>query len=219
MSPITRTLGVALISAVALSGAAHADGFKLCGQVANVNDQIRDCVVTKNAHQFSTLKDMKKLRKMTITAKAYRLDDKGAAYFGQAPNLEKTFKYFAVHHDNLTAEGIKSFEGLQALEEVYFYKSSLPDEGMKSIAKLKNLEKFGHSAPKNFDGSGLVHLKALPKLKKLNLSYSSIPLENLKVLAEYPALEVLDLNKTDHTQEDLEFLLMVNPDMRILTDH
>jgi hypothetical protein len=88
-----------------------------------------------------------------------------------------TVKDLTISSKTITDETLALLTGLTKLERLSSDGIQLTDDGFKHFAAFKNLKSlsFFHPAFRspNFTGSGLVHLKALPKLEKLTFAGST----------------------------------------------
>lgn len=84
-----------------------------------------------------------------------------------------------IHHSRITDKGFRHLKDLTALERLTIGihpnmvpKNSLGDEALRHLVGLKELECLSLTAQRATE-KGLVHLKQLPKLKRLNLNLYS----------------------------------------------
>lgn len=90
----------------------------------------------------------------------------------ESPNL----KTLTIHHSAITNDGFKHIAKLVELRSLtiglhpnFVPHASLGDAALRHLVGLKNLESLSISAQKVTD-KGIVHLKQLPKLRRLNLN-------------------------------------------------
>ncbi|WP_010584422.1 leucine-rich repeat domain-containing protein [Schlesneria paludicola] len=77
----------------------------------------------------------------------------------------KDLKYLGLIGVNVTNEGLKELEGLQALEEIRVGNTGISDAGLKELAKLKNLKMVGLIGTAVTDAGVKEFSEALPEMR------------------------------------------------------
>ena len=152
----TGALTAFSISLVAMTAYA-VKPIEVCGTTAKPDKTYLDCYNhLANIYQLKTLEKFKKLQILKINPQRGKkaLNDKGMKYLKP---LSKSLKKLHLHHQNLTAEGIKHLEGFEQLEELSLYDTKVTDEVFKSLAKIPNLKDVDLGKTQ-IDGSGFKHL-------------------------------------------------------------
>ena len=128
---------------------------------------------------------------------------------GQCTTLKKLTLYGSCH--GLTDSTLPLLAGLTDLEELGTDGMKLSDDGFKHFApfvKLRGLAFFHPSwAFKEFTGSGLAQLKALPKLERLTFAGSTAGDEALMAIGQLTQLHDFRTWHTAQTQKGNEELL------------
>ena len=116
------------------------------------------------------------------------------ALLGKLPRLEKLEIHCAA---KVTDEGLVHLSGLSGLKSLLFGYVKITDQGMIHLRKLSNLEvlHLGIGFKAEFNDGGLVHLKNLKKLRKLDFSYTRVSDEAMeKLKAELPECRISRTN-------------------------
>ena len=101
---------------------------------------------------------------------------------------------------DVTDAGLEHLRGLKNLRRLNLAGTALTDAGLASIGELTALEELDVSGDLirrgSLDGSGLRHLKALTRLRRLSLYNTFVDDAGLHALEKLPALEALNLGDT-----------------------
>lgn len=123
----------------------------------------------------------------------------------------KTIRKLTISGKTLTDATLPLLAGLTDLEELSTDQSRLSDDGYRHFAafqKLRSLALFHPSWDmKEFTGSGLEHLKALPKLERLTFAGSTARDEALAAIGELTQLREFRTWHTMQTQDGNRHLL------------
>lgn len=122
--------------------------------------------------------------------------------------LKGDLQKLSIRNICITDHTLSQFKNWKGKELFLFDCDLITDEGIQSLYSLQNLEHFYFSG-KNLLGPKFSHYKNFPKLKELDLSYTDIGIEELKIIGEkLPLLETLSLRSCENIEEkDLESLL------------
>lgn len=129
----------------------------------------------------------------TFTEADYRL-------IGQCTGLKK----LTLNGKTLTDITLPLLAGLTNLEELSTNQSTLTDEGYRHFAALQNLKVLHLWHPswglETFTGSGIAHLKALPKLERLTFAGSTAGDEALSAVGQLTQLKSFQTWHSAQTQ-------------------
>jgi hypothetical protein len=103
-------------------------------------------------------------------------------------------------------EQIQPLEGLKGLEELHVQDSYLTDDGMARLQGLKALRELDLHKSLYVTDKGLESLKQLPKLGRLELSYTRVSDGGIDSLGEMKQLKVVHLTGTRVTSAGLKKL-------------
>jgi Leucine-rich repeat (LRR) protein len=103
----------------------------------------------------------------------------------------------------ITDEGLKDVAKLKNLESLILRTTEITDEGLKEVAKLEKLEELSLYTTQITD-AGLKEVTKLQNLKTLGLGKTKITDEGLKELAKLKNLEELGLSATQITDVGLK---------------
>ena len=92
---------------------------------------------------------------------------------------------------------------LKSLKKLALAYTSIDDASMEAVGRIDSLVDLNLAGCKNVDGSGLVHLSHLKRLKTLNLGASSFDTKNLEYLHQFPKLERLEISPDQSTPKRL----------------
>lgn len=110
----------------------------------------------------------------------------------------------------VTDENLALLSGLTALEELSTDGVQLTDDGYRHFAAFPNLKSLALFHPafrsENFTGSGLAHLKALPKLERLTFAGSTAGDAALQAIAQLTQLKEFRTWHTAQTQAGNAYL-------------
>lgn len=132
---------------------------------------------------FAQFASMKNLRRLTVAGCPF--NDEGMAAVGKLTQLEN-FRTWHTYQTEAGNEHLKSLTNLKSLHlgqrlRRYGGESnahSLTDKTLDTVAQLKSLEMLTLGEQK-FSAAALTKLKALPNLKKLELSQVDVPAETI----------------------------------------
>lgn len=126
---------------------------------------------------------------------------------GQCTRLKK----LSLNGPTLTDTTLPLLAGLASLEELSLNQSQLSDDGYRHFAALTNLQTLALWHPswaaKNFTGSGLAHLRALPNLRKLTFAGATAGDEALAAIGQITRLREFSTWHTAQTQAGNAHLL------------
>ncbi len=105
---------------------------------------------------------------------------------------------------------------LKQVEELHLGDSLLTDVGMTHLQDFKQLQELDLHKSLKFSDKGLESLKYLPRLSKLELSYTRISDKGVEHLAAIKSLKVLQLTGTRVTADGLKTLKAGLPHCEVL---
>jgi len=115
-----------------------------------------------------------------------------------------SLKKLSLNGKTLTDATLPLLAGLTALEELSTNQSTLSDEGYRHFAALQSLKVLHLWHPSwnlaTFTGSGIAHLKALPKLERLTFAGSTAGDEALAAIGQLTQLKSFQTWHTAQTQ-------------------
>lgn len=115
-----------------------------------------------------------------------------------------TLKKLTISGKTITDDTLALLTGLTALEEVSTDGIQLTDDGCKHFAAFQNLKSLAFFHPafrsEKFTGSGLVHLKALPKLERLTFAGSTTGDAAMEAIGQLTQLKEFRTWHTAQTQ-------------------
>lgn len=163
--------------------------------------------------------------KLTLTAGVITQIQVDAATFteadfktlGQCASLKK----LTINGKTLNDTTLPLLSGLTELEELSTNQTSLSDDGYRHFAAFKNLRMLALFHPswdlKTFTGTGLAHLKDLPKLERLTFAGSTAGDAALQAVGQLTQLHNFATWHTLQTQEGNKHLLNLTnlTDLRI----
>ncbi len=104
-----------------------------------------------------------------------------------------SLKNLSLSGKTLTDEQLKRLSGLTQLESILFNNAQMSDAGFRHFAAFKNLKRlslFHQSRDRaDFNGSGLAHLKAVPKLERLTFAGATTADEYLEAVGQIRQLK------------------------------
>ena len=92
------------------------------------------------------------------------------------------------------------------LQSLLLQKGQATDDGLRSVAGLKDLETLAIWDGEKLSDAGVKHLAGLTKLKNIDIDHRAMGDESLKVFGQMPALSRLVLQQNDFTDAGLEHL-------------
>ena len=124
--------------------------------------------------------------------------------------------YLPASHDtcSLTDEGAAHLAGLAGLERLDLRWQLLTDDGLAHFSGLSELEELDLSDNRRIAGPGLVHLKGLPKLRRLRLDSTDVSSAAVPLLKEFTGLEELGLWGTRINDRAIVALRKALPNLR-----
>lgn len=111
---------------------------------------------------------------------------------------------------------LDALKPLKQLEELHLEGSYLTDVGMAHLQDFKQLQELDLHKSLYISDKGLESLKYLPRLSKLELSYTRISDKGVEHLAAVKSLKVLQLTGTRITAEGLKTLKAGLPGCEVL---
>lgn len=114
-----------------------------------------------------------------------------------------------VRYDNHltdTDEALRAVKAFPRLKRLYLCKGQATDEGLGSVAGLKDLEILFVWDAEKLSDAGMKQLAGLTKLQNINMNDSRIGDGALEVFAHLPALKYLGLQKSAFSDEGLKHL-------------
>lgn len=111
---------------------------------------------------------------------------------------------------------LEALKPLKQLEELHVQGSLLTDVGMTHLQDFKQLQELDLHKSLSITDKGLESLKYLPRLTKLELSYTRISDKGLEHLTAIKSLKVLHLTGTRVTAEGLKTLKAALPNCEVL---
>ena len=107
-----------------------------------------------------------------IEVLSLEMTDVTEAGFKSISTLPK-LRLLSLHHRGFDAKGLAHLKGMTSLEELRLMNTSVTNEGLSVLADLPNLKKLSISTEERMStltDAGLVHLRGLSSLEKLELS-------------------------------------------------
>jgi beta-lactamase regulating signal transducer with metallopeptidase domain/5-hydroxyisourate hydrolase-like protein (transthyretin family) len=105
-----------------------------------------------------------------------------------------------------TDEALRVVGDFPRLQKLFLQKGQATDDGLRSLAGLKDLETLMITDAEKVSDAGVKHLAGLTKLNFLHIDHGRIGDESLKVLGQMPGLTNLTLQQNDFTDAGLEHL-------------
>ncbi len=134
------------------------------------------------------------------------------------PYLSKlpAMKALSVSSSQMTDNGLSPLENLTNIKNLTFGPGgfSLGDEGLKHIAKIRQLETLNVRTSTVSD-DGLSYLRGLPDLRCIFLYSRNVTRRSLPIFASLPKLEELYLYDSDLTDADVKDLMREKPSLKV----
>ena len=109
-------------------------------------------------------------------------------------------------NDSLTGVGCRYFATMPNLRRIQLWGTQVNEEGLREIAKLKNLTMLNIGNNRNITDAALEHIKDMNNLQVLNIGATSITDEGLRHVANLENLTSLTLLRTKITDAGLSHL-------------
>lgn len=164
-----------------------------------------------------------KLKKLSIFHPSRNLKEfngSGLAHLKELPELE-ALTFAGATAGNEALEAVAQIDGLQSFREWHNTETS---EGLKQLAKLKNLKSvrlgqrlpsWGKNTPASFDGATLDILAKIPSLESIELTEARLDYDAVAKLKALPNLKTLKINQVDISEGDVEKLKAAMPGVKI----
>jgi beta-lactamase regulating signal transducer with metallopeptidase domain/Leucine-rich repeat (LRR) protein len=126
------------------------------------------------------------------------ISDKGMAFLARSRSLKK----LEISKTQVTARGVEYLANIESLEYLCLPDSSLTDDALAHVGRLKNLKVLGLLTPYYFDprlyekyytAKGVAELDGLEKLEDLSISGPGIDDESAKHIAKHTRLKKLNI--------------------------
>lgn len=161
---------------------------------------------------FAAFKSLPKLERLTVAGTPF--NDKGMAAVAELTQL-KEFRTWHTYQTQAGNEHLLKLTGLRSLmlgQRLRQYSGkpnplSIDDSTLATLAKLRSLESLGLDEVR-LTHAGLVHLKALPNLKKLSLQRADISEADIaKLRADLPGVSIEWKPLTEDERKKLDGML------------
>lgn len=150
---------------------------------------------------LASLRGLLELEEFSISGA--RLNGPGLAHLADLPAL-RSLRLGSCQIDDAC---LASLLGLERLQELDLFYGTFTDAGMGYLEGLTGLESLKLKYALEFTDDGLIHLRALHRLKRLDLSCTMVTDRGLPHLASLESLEELDLHADEVSDAGLVHLL------------
>ena len=128
---------------------------------------------------------------------------------------------FTIRQINLNQKSVRDaqlepLKPLQQLDELHLQGSLLTDVGLSNLQEFKQLNELDLHKSLSISDKGLESLRYLPRLTKLELSYTRVSDKGVENLSALKNLKILHLTGTRVTSEGLKTLKAALPRCEIL---
>jgi beta-lactamase regulating signal transducer with metallopeptidase domain/Leucine-rich repeat (LRR) protein len=126
------------------------------------------------------------------------ISDKGMAFLARSRSLKK----LEISKTQVTARGVEYLANIESIECLYLPDSSLADDALAHVSRLKDLKVLGLITPyyndprlyeKFYTAKGVAELDGLDKLEELSISGPGIDDESVKHIAKHTRLKKLNI--------------------------
>jgi hypothetical protein len=150
---------------------------------------------------FAPIRQLKSLRKVKLTGS--RINDEYVEQLSGCTKLE----IIELVDTRITDRSLAILGQLKNLRQVILaFCPGVTDRGIMELGKLSELEAFVLTDAPNVTGTGLAALQTATKLRELDLSWSPITDEGVKVLGKHPALQKLVLEECPISDKSLKVI-------------
>lgn len=154
--------------------------------------------------EFAKLKNLKSLTIWHLGWQNKALTGTGFAALAECPKLER----FNFAGSTVGDDGLKAITKVKTLTEVVCYHSRITDAGLKHLKELPKLKAInvGPQFSMRLGDTGLTTLCEIPTLERITYDETILTAASLQHLKSLKGLKELTLNKTDVSAADLEKL-------------
>ena len=139
------------------------------------------------------------------------LENEGLTHISSLTSL----RHLLLHSAQITDEGLEHLTGLKNLTSLDLVGCSITPNGLAQLADIGNLTSV------SLDGAqateiGLQHVQLLPHLEHLTISSQHVSGTTMNLLAGFPSLKYVHLDRTSTSAAGMRRLKQARPDLKIL---